>query len=203
MASISRGRPASPASIPNAGIQTPPIVVRCRIRGVDSEAGQPTFQAKRRPMPHTAILRAGADRPRRLARARHPELLGACAYFTQPQIQTTSAMRPKIGTTAQKSTNQMLLLWDVAGPDYVRGGRLAKNRHYTHRLDFGEQTAQACANACSIRGDVKNILLPPPEARVYGSRHPVPCQIGVTLESCVLPCGFGFCFAPSQQLHVH
>ena len=39
--------------------------------------------------------------------------------------------------------------------------------------------------------------------RGYGSRHPVPCQIGVTLESCVLPCGFGFCFAPSQQLHLH
>src|SRR5579864_457704 len=27
--------------------------------------------------------------------------------------------------------------------------------------------------------------------RGYGSRHPVPCQIGITLESCVLPCGFG------------
>ena len=38
--------------------------------------------------------------------------------------------------------------------------------------------------------------------RGYGSRHPVPCQIGVTLESCVLPCGLRFCFAPSQQLHV-
>jgi hypothetical protein len=76
-------------------------------------------------MTHTAILGAGADRPRRLARARHPELLGACTYLTQPQIQTPSAMRPKIGTTAQKSTNQMLSLWDVAGPDYVRGGQLA------------------------------------------------------------------------------
>jgi len=38
--------------------------------------------------------------------------------------------------------------------------------------------------------------------RGYGSRHPVPCQIRVTLEACVLPCGFGFCFAPSQQLHL-
>jgi hypothetical protein len=27
--------------------------------------------------------------------------------------------------------------------------------------------------------------------RGYGSRHPVPCQIGVTLESCVLPLWFG------------
>ena len=30
----------------------------------------------------------------------------------------------------------------------------------------GEEKAHACDNACSIRGDVKNILLPPPEARV-------------------------------------
>src|SRR6266404_242582 len=37
--------------------------------------------------------------------------------------------------------------------------------------------------------------------RGYGSRHPVPFQIGVTLESRGLLCGFGFC-APSQQLHV-
>ena len=30
--------------------------------------------------------------------------------------------------------------------------------------------------------------------RSYGSRHPVPCPIGVTLESCVLRCGLGFAF---------
>lgn len=71
-------------------------------------------------MIHTATLRAGADSPTRLARARHPALFGACKYFTQPQIQTSSAMRPKIGATVQKSTNHMLSLEVVASLDYVR-----------------------------------------------------------------------------------
>ena len=50
--------------------------------------------------------------------------------------------------------------------------------------------------------DVKNILLPPPEAQFWCAASS-PLSDRSELESCVLPYGLGFCFAPSQQLHVY
>ena len=47
------------------------------------------------------------------------------------------------------------------------------------------------AIACSIRGDVKNILLPPPEARLWFAASS-PLSDRSDAQSCVLPCGLGF-----------
>jgi hypothetical protein len=61
--------------------------------------------------------------------------------------------------------------------------------------DFGEETAQAYANAWSIKGDVKNIFLPPPDVQFYfGTSSPSHQRRRL---SGVVPC-----VAPSQQRHL-
>jgi hypothetical protein len=106
MKGISRGRPASPASSPIAGIQTPPTVVSRCIAGSDAEAGQPILHANKSPTSHKMRLTTGVDNPTRLARARQSELFGACRYFTTPHSQMKGVLRPMIVITAQKSTKQ-------------------------------------------------------------------------------------------------
>src|SRR5437016_10726649 len=56
------------------------------------------------------------------------------------------------------------------------------------------------AIACSIRGDVKNILLPPPEARL---RFAASSPWSDRSDARVLCLALWFCFARSQPLHVH
>jgi hypothetical protein len=53
------------------------------------------------------------------------------------------------------------------------GNDYAQNAHRSEAR--GEWTAQACAIACSIKGNVKNIFLPPPDAQVYfATSSPLP-----------------------------
>jgi hypothetical protein len=106
MKGISRGRPASPANSPIAGIQTPPTVVRrCTARS-DAEAGHPTLHANSSRTSHKMRLTTGVDNPKRLARARQSELFGACRYFTTPHSQMKGVLRVTIVITAQKSTKR-------------------------------------------------------------------------------------------------
>jgi hypothetical protein len=59
----------------------------------------------------------------------------------------------------------------------------------------GEQTAQACAMACSIKGNVKDIFLPPPDAQVYFATSSPSHQRRRSS-------GFVPWVAPSQQMHL-
>ena len=68
MASISRGRPASPINIPSTGMQMPPTIVRCRIGTFEADAGQPTRHANRTVITQNTPLMIGVNNPTKLAR---------------------------------------------------------------------------------------------------------------------------------------
>ena len=98
MKRLNWGRPKSPTSIPNVGIQMLPIMASRIIVGSD----QPGLLANSNHTSHRTKLTIGLDSPTKLARACHPELFAVFRYFTTPQSQMSAKLKPNIRTSSPR-----------------------------------------------------------------------------------------------------
>jgi hypothetical protein len=130
MASISRGRPANPTSIPIIGVHTP-TMVRCRM-AEGSVFGHFTDRVSSNITAQTPRLRIGADKPTKLARDRQSTRVGIFKYFTHPQRRMKGESMP---SAVSQSTSEYYAPTPLSPSYFLQ--RISTQMRRTLRPKFG------------------------------------------------------------------